>query len=68
MQGGGRNPSLDPDYTDTSKDVLHGGPGTDFLDGHAGDDVIYGGDGNDGGMGEQDLGDDGFYGGMATIS
>jgi hypothetical protein len=41
-------------YTDTSKNALHGGPGRDFLAGaegddvlYGGEDVLYGGDGND---------------------
>jgi Ca2+-binding RTX toxin-like protein len=32
---------------DRSKDVLHGGPGRDWVEGFRGDDVLYGGDGDD---------------------
>ena len=52
--------TVDETGHDRSKDVLHGGPGRDSVNGFGGDDVLYGGDGNDvnrvwGGKGEDVL-------------
>jgi len=52
------------DDRDRAKAVLHGGPGRDQMIGEEGDDVLYGGDGDDsplvGGKGEDVLyGEDG---------
>ena len=61
LQGGGW--AALEGYEDTSKNVLYGGPGRDMVDGEAGDDVLYGGDGDDkfiwGGMKGADV----LYGG-----